>query len=45
MIYDSTYNSLNEGSGYFASRGKIAHVISPFGGKIVLTAILPQVPK
>ena len=27
-----------KGSGYFASRGKIAHVILPFGGKIVLMA-------
>ena len=27
------------GSGYFASGGKIAHVILSFGGKIVLTAI------
>ena len=28
------------GSGYFASGGKIAHVILSFGGKIVLTAII-----
>ena len=36
---------LNFGSGYFASRGKMPHVVLPFGGKLVLMAILPQVPK
>ena len=36
--------TLFKGSGNFASRGKIAPCFLQFGGKIVLTAILPQMP-
>ena len=35
----------NKGSGYFASRGKIAQCFYAIGGKIVLNAILHPVPK